>query len=429
MPALKLAVVGGGSTYTPELIDGFARLRDTLPIDEIVLIDPAAQRLALIAGLARRMFERQGNPVRVSTASSVAAGADGADAVLLQLRVGGQAARNDDETWPLECGCVGQETTGAGGLAKALRTVPVVLELAEQIRRANPGAWIIDFTNPVGIVTRALQTAGHKAVGLCNVAIDFQRKFARHLGVEPELVRLDHIGLNHLTWERGVTVLDNPGAATGYEALPKLLADFGAEIAADTRLPVELLRHLGVVPSYYLRYFYQHDTVVEELRAKGSRAAEVAELERQLLTMYADPTLDTKPELLGKRGGAFYSEAAVQLIAALLGTGVGADVQVVNTRNSGTLPSLPDDAVIEVPAQVDAAGVRPLPQPPLEPRFGGLIAHVTAYEQLALRAAVEGGRELVFDALLAHPLVGQFELAEQLTDRLIAHNRAHLSWA
>ncbi|WP_200882125.1 6-phospho-beta-glucosidase [Nocardia brasiliensis] len=429
MPALKLAVVGGGSTYTPELIDGFARLRDTLPIDEIVLIDPAAQRLALIAGLARRMFEKQGNPVRVSTASSVAAGADGADAVLVQLRVGGQAARNDDETWPLECGCVGQETTGAGGLAKALRTVPVVLELAEQIRRANPDAWIIDFTNPVGIVTRALQTAGHKAVGLCNVAIDFQRKFARHLGVEPELVRLDHVGLNHLTWERGVTVLDGPDAATGYEALPKLLADFGAEIAADTRLPVELLRHLGVVPSYYLRYFYQHDTVVEELRAKGSRAAEVAELERQLLTMYGDPTLDTKPELLGKRGGAFYSEAAVQLIAALLGTGAGAGVQVVNTRNSGTLPSLPDDAVIEVPARVDAAGVRPLPQPPLDPRFGGLIAHVTAYEQLALRAAVEGGRELVFDALLAHPLVGQFELAEQLTDRLIAHNRAHLSWA
>ncbi|WP_228837133.1 6-phospho-beta-glucosidase [Nocardia brasiliensis] len=429
MPALKLAVVGGGSTYTPELIDGFARLRDTLPIDEIVLIDPAAQRLALIAGLARRMFEKQGNPVRVSTASSVAAGAEGADAVLVQLRVGGQAARNDDETWPLECGCVGQETTGAGGLAKALRTVPVILELAEQIRRANPDAWIIDFTNPVGIVTRALQTAGHKAVGLCNVAIDFQRKFARHLGVEPELVRLDHVGLNHLTWERGVTVLDSPDAATGYEALPKLLADFGAEIAADTRLPVELLRHLGVVPSYYLRYFYQHDTVVEELRAKGSRAAEVAELERQLLTMYADPTLDTKPELLGKRGGAFYSEAAVQLIAALLGTGAGAGVQVVNTRNSGTLPSLPDDAVIEVPARVDAAGVRPLPQPPLDPRFGGLIAHVTAYEQLALRAAVEGGRELVFDALLAHPLVGQFELAEQLTDRLIAHNRAHLSWA
>ncbi|WP_378741834.1 6-phospho-beta-glucosidase [Nocardia brasiliensis] len=427
MSTLKLAVIGGGSTYTPELIDGFARLRDTLPIGEVVLVDPAADRLDLIAGLARRIFAKQGHSARVSTATSVADGVDGADAVLLQLRVGGQATRNEDETWPLECGCVGQETTGAGGLAKALRTVPVVLDIAEHVRRANPDAWIIDFTNPVGIVTRALLAAGHKAVGLCNVAIGFQRKFAQHLGVDPSLIRLDQVGLNHLSWVRGVTVLDRPGAETGFEALPKLLADFGVEIAADVRLPLSLIQHLGVVPSYYLRYFYQHDVVVEELTTSGSRAAEVAAIEQQLLRMYADPALDTKPELLGKRGGAFYSEAAVQLLAALLGT-AGGSVQVVDTRNDGILPFLPDDAVIEVPAVVDQQGVRPLPQRPVEPRYAGLIAHVTAYEQLALRAAVAGGRDRVFDALLAHPLVGQLELAEQLTDRLIAHNRAYLSW-
>ncbi|MEV6560627.1 6-phospho-beta-glucosidase [Nocardia sp. NPDC051756] len=427
MGALKIAIVGGGSTYTPELIDGFARLRASLPIDEVVLVDPALDRLELIAGLARRIFAKQGHSARVSTAASIADGVDGADAVLLQLRVGGQAARNEDETWPLECGCVGQETTGAGGLAKALRTVPVVLEIAEQVRRANPDAWLIDFTNPVGIVTRALQTAGHKAVGLCNVAIGFQRKFAAHLGIDPECIRLDHVGLNHLTWVRGVTVLDYPGAGTGHEALPDLLAGFGEEIAADVRLPLPLIQRLGVVPSYYLRYFYQHDVVVEESATKGSRAAEVAAIEQQLLTMYADPTLDTKPELLGTRGGAFYSEAAVHLLAALLGTG-DTGIQVVNTRNDGTLPFLPDDAVIEVPAEVGAAGVRPLPQPPVEPRYAGLIAHVTAYEQLALRAALDGSRDRVFDALLAHPLVGQNELADQLTDRLIAHNRAYLSW-
>ncbi|QBS45141.1 6-phospho-beta-glucosidase [Nocardia sp. CS682] len=429
MRALKLCIVGGGSTYTPELIDGFARLRDTLPIGEIVLIDPAADRLELIAGLARRIFAKQGHQATVSTATSVADGVDGADAVLLQLRIGGQAARNEDERWPLECGCVGQETTGAGGLAKALRTVPVVLDIAEQVRRANPDAWIIDFTNPVGIVTRALQSAGHKAVGLCNVAIGFQRKFAAHLGVDPELILLDHVGLNHLTWVRGVTVLDHPGAGTGHEALPKLLADFGADIAADVRLPLALIQRLGVVPSYYLRYFYQHDVVVEESATTGSRAAEVAAIERELLDMYADPTLDTKPELLGQRGGAFYSEAAVQLLAALLGTGGGTTVQVVNTRNDGVLPFLPDDAVIEVPAAVDAAGVRPLPQHPIEPLFAGLIAHVTAYEQLAVQAALEGSRDRVFRALLAHPLIGQNELADQLTDRLIAHNRAYLGWA
>ncbi|MGV9266749.1 6-phospho-beta-glucosidase [Kitasatospora sp. NPDC003701] len=426
---MKLAIVGGGSTYTPELIDGFARLRDTLPIAELVLIDPAADRLELIGGLARRIFAKQGHGAVVTTTTDVAAGVADADAVLLQLRVGGQAARNQDETWPLECGCVGQETTGAGGLAKALRTVPVVLDIAEKVRRANPDAWIVDFTNPVGIVTRALQNAGHKAVGLCNVAIGFQRRFAGHLGVDPELIRLDHVGLNHLTWERGVTLLDAPGATTGREVLPELLAGFGKEISEDLRLPQRVVERLGVVPSYYLRYFYQHDAVVEELKAKGSRAAEVAEIERQLLEMYADPALDTKPELLGKRGGAFYSEAAVQLIAALLGTGGGTSVQVVNARNNGVLPFLPDDAVIEVPAEVDAAGVRPLPQRPVEPLYAGLIAAVTSYEQLALDAALRGGRDRVFDALLAHPLVGQIELADQLTDRLLAHNREHLAWA
>ncbi|MFD9597438.1 6-phospho-beta-glucosidase [Kitasatospora sp. NPDC059973] len=426
---MKLAIVGGGSTYTPELIDGFARLRDTLPIAELVLIDPAADRLELIGGLARRIFAKQGHGAVVTTTTDVEAGVADADAVLLQLRVGGQAARNQDETWPLECGCVGQETTGAGGLAKALRTVPVVLDIAEKVRRTNPDAWIIDFTNPVGIVTRALQRAGHKAVGLCNVAIGFQRRFAGHLGVDPELIRLDHVGLNHLTWERGVTLLDAPGATTGREVLPELLTGFGKEIADDIRLPRRVVERLGVVPSYYLRYFYQHDLVVEELKVKGSRAAEVAEIERKLLEMYADPALDTKPELLGQRGGAFYSEAAVQLIAALLGTGGGTSVQVVNARNDGVLPFLPDDAVIEVPAEVDAAGVRPLPQRPVEPLYAGLIAAVTSYERLALDAALHGGRDRVFDALLAHPLVGQIELADQLTDRLLAHNREHLAWA
>src|SRR6478752_7993898 len=179
---MKLAVVGGGSTYTPELIDGFARLRDTLPIEELVLVDPAADRLELVGGLARRIFAKQGHPGRIVTTSDLDAGVADADAVLLQLRVGGQAARNQDETWPLECGCVGQETTGAGGLAKALRTVPVVLDIAS---RVAPNAWIIDFTNPVGIVTRALLDAGHRAVGLCNVAIGFQRHFAEQLNRPP----------------------------------------------------------------------------------------------------------------------------------------------------------------------------------------------------------------------------------------------------
>ncbi|MCD9590897.1 MULTISPECIES: 6-phospho-beta-glucosidase [Streptomyces] len=420
---MKLAVVGGGSTYTPELIDGFARLRDALPLEELVLVDPAADRLELVSGLARRIFAKQGHPGTISWTDDLDAGVDGADAVLLQLRVGGQAARNQDETWPLECGCVGQETTGAGGLAKALRTVPVVLDIAERVRRRNPDAWIVDFTNPVGIVTRALLTAGHRAVGLCNVAIGFQRKFARLLGVEPGEVTLEHIGLNHLTWERSVRI----GGTDGEDVLPKLLAEHGGAIADDLRMPRTLVERLGVVPSYYLRYYYQHDAVVRELRSKPSRAAEVAAIERELLEMYGDPALDEKPELLGKRGGAFYSEAAVDLTSSLLrDTG---EVRIVNTLNQGTLPFLPDDAVIEVPASVDAQGAKPLPVRPLEPLFAGLVANVTAYEHLALEAALKGGRERVFQALLSHPLIGQIEYAEKLTDDLIAHNREHLAWA
>ena len=424
--ALKVAVVGGGSTYTPELVDGFARLQQVLPIDELVLVDPSEDRLGPVGGLAQRIFARQGHPGRVTTTADVAAGVDGADAVLLQLRVGGQAARQQDETWPLECGCVGQETTGAGGLAKALRTVPVVLDIAAEVRRRAPHAWIVDFTNPVGIVTRALLQEGHRAVGLCNVAIGLQRWFAGLLAVTPDDVRLDHVGLNHLTWERAVRVR---GADGERDVLPELLASRAGEIAEHVRLPEPLVRGLGSVPSYYLRYFYCHDEVVGELQHSPTRAEAVAAMERELLEMYADPALDVKPALLEKRGGAYYSEAAVALVSALLRDSqdaVTGDEQVVNVRNDGTLPFLPDDAVIEVPATVGRKGASPLPVAPLEPTYAGLVAHTTAYEALALEAAVRGGRERVSKALLAHPLVGQYALAESLTDRLLAANATHL---
>ncbi len=419
---MKLTVVGGGSTYTPELVDGLARLRDTLPVDELVLVDPDEERLALVGGLGQRILGRYGHPGVLTTTSDLDAGVDGADAVLIQLRVGGQAAREQDETWPLECGCVGQETTGAGGLAKALRTVPVVLDIATRVRKASPDAWIVDFTNPVGIVTRALLEAGHRAVGLCNVAIGFQRGFAGMLGVEPERVRLDHVGLNHLTWERRALV-------DGQDRLPELIEGRADELVEGLGMPAWLVRQLGVVPSYYLRYFYAHDEVVRELLSSPSRAAKVAEIERELLQMYADPALDTKPELLMQRGGAYYSEAAVQLCAALLGRAAVTDEQVVNVRNGDTLPFLPPDAVVEVPARVGTGAVEPLKVEPLAPLFAGLVSAVTAYEHLALEAALLGGRERVFEALLAHPLVGQVEVADGLTDRLLAHNREHLPWA
>jgi 6-phospho-beta-glucosidase len=418
---VKLAVIGGGSTYTPELVDGLARLADDVKVTELVLVDPDQARLDVVGPVSARIMHRYGHPARLRWTRDLDDGLDGARAVVVQLRIGGQAARQRDETWPQEYGCIGQETTGAGGLAKALRTVPVVLDIAERARqRALPGAWIIDFTNPVGIVTRALLDAGHPAIGLCNVAIGFQRQFAGLLGVPPERVELGHVGLNHLSWERAAVV-------DGTDVLPGLIAQHGEDIAVHTGLPPSVMDLLAAVPSYYLHYFYEHDAAVAAQRGHPTRAEQVAEIERQLLALYADPALDSKPDLLTHRGGAFYSEAAVALLASLL-TDRG-DRQVLNVRNAGTFPFLDDEAVIEVLAEVDADGARPVPTAPLSPLMSGLVAHVTAYEELAVSAALRGGRDRVRAALLAHPLVGQYDLAGRLADRLIAENRQFLPWA
>jgi 6-phospho-beta-glucosidase len=403
---MKVAVVGGGSTYTPELVSGLSRL----DVSEFVLHDIDAERRAVVGGLARRMLDRQGYAGSLDVTDELDRAVAGADFVLLQIRVGGQEARLADETFPLPCGCIGQETTGAGGLAKALRTVPVILEIAERVRESSD-AWIVDFTNPVGIVTRALLDHGHRAIGLCNVAIGFQRRWAAGLGVEPSRVVVDQVGLNHLTWVRRVLF-------DGRDVLPEILAEHGGEIARDLGLPRRVLDELGVVPSYYLRYFYAHDEVLREQLDGVPRAQTVAEIERELLQLYRDPTLVEKHALLEQRGGAFYSEAALGLVASLVSDD-GA-VHEVDVRNMGTLTGLADDDVVEVPARVTSAGAVPLEQPPLAPELLGLAQHVAAYERLALRAALSGEPVDVKKALLAHPLIGQYAVAEQLLESMAA---------
>ena len=415
---MKVAVVGGGSTYSPELVQGFGRVGESLGLDELVLQDTDEQRLEVVGGAARRIARAHGYHGSLTLTTDLSAAVDGASAVLLQIRVGGQAARLTDKTIPLRCGCVGQETTGAGGFAKALRTVPVILDIADKVRTlAADDAWIIDFTNPVGIVTRALLDHGHRAVGLCNVAIGFQRLFAGWLDVTPESVHLGHAGLNHLTWIRAVEV-------DGEDVLPALLRKHGDAIAAHVELPRRIIDNLAAVPSYYLRYYYQHDLVLQELLESRSRAEEVMDVERELLKLYRDPQLHDAPDLLMQRGGAYYSEAALNLLSSLFGG--DPDVQVVDVRNNGVIPELSDEAVIEVPARVDVAGAHPLPVPALPPHQAGLIAHTAAYEALAAGAAVTGDRELAFRALLTHPLIGQSGLAERLLDDLLAANRKYL---
>jgi 6-phospho-beta-glucosidase len=415
---MKLAVVGGGSTYTPELVAGLAREAERLDLRDLVLQDIDPERRAVVGGLAQRMLSAAGYEGRLSVTDDLDRAVDGASFVLIQLRVGGQAARLSDETIPLACGCIGQETTGAGGLAKALRTVPVVLGIASRVRDlAADGAWIVDFTNPVGIVVRGLLDAGHRAVGLCNVAIGFQRSIAGMLGVDPSRVFIDQVGLNHLTWVRAVLV-------DGEDVLPTLLDEEGDRLAREVGLPRNLLERLRAIPSYYLHYYYLHDEVLEEQRAGTPRAAVVAEIERELLELYRDPNLTTKPKLLEQRGGAYYSEAATHLVASLA-TGNG-DVQVVDVRNGGTLEGLASDDVVEVPARIESEGPVPIAQPPLAPELLGLVQHAAAYERLAASAAVTGDRDLVYKALLAHPLIGQVPQVEELVERLLNEGRAHL---
>jgi 6-phospho-beta-glucosidase len=404
---MKIAVIGGGSTYTPELVSGLTGL----DVSEFVLHDIDPERREVVGGMATRMLDRQGYRGSLLVTDELDRAVEGADFVLVQIRVGGQQARLHDETAPLACGCIGQETTGAGGFAKAMRTVPVVLEIAERVRAlAKPEAWIVDFTNPVGIVTRSLLDAGHRAIGLCNVAIGFQRSFAALLGTEPGRVVVDQVGLNHLTWVRGV-LLD------GRDVLPELLDSHGQEIAGHIDLPLQLLKELGAVPSYYLHYFYAHDAVLREQEVGVPRAQVVSEIERELLELYRDPNLVERPALLMRRGGAYYSEAALGLVASLSSDdGV---VHEVDVRNDGTLVGLADDDVVEVPARVRRGGAEPLPQRPLAPELLGLVQHVAAYERLTARAAVTRDPIDVRKALLTHPLIGQLELVDGLLEAVL----------
>jgi 6-phospho-beta-glucosidase len=415
---MKIAVIGGGSTYTPELIEGFGLRADRLPVDELVLQDIDPDRLEVVGGLAERILGKLGFPGTLTLTTDREQAIGGASFVLVQLRVGGLAARLLDETIPPRFGCLGQETTGAGGFAKALRTVPVVLEIAEQTARLGaPGAWLLDFTNPAGLVTQALIDDGRRAIGLCNIPIGFQREFARQLGVEPERVQLEHVGLNHLSWERGVLV-------DGEDRLPGLVQTYPDQVGEEVGMPGSLIRLLGAVPSYYLRYFYFPEESRAEAAAEQPRAARVMEIERDLLAMYADPSLDVKPKLLEERGGAFYSEAAAMLVESLYGD--AGDVQVVNVRNAGAIPNLDDDAVVEVPCRIGAGGADPLPQRPLPPEMLGLVEQVKAYERLTVAAARDGDRDMALKALMANPLVASHAVAAPLLDALLDANRGHL---
>lgn len=425
---MKIAVIGGGSTYTPELVNGFLARVDTLPLRELWLMDIDPQRLAVVGGFAQRMVEASGAPFRVILSDNRRASIAGAAYVVTQLRVGMMPARRGDEYLGQRHGLIGQETTGVGGMAKALRTIPVILDIARDIREAAPGALLANFTNPAGLVTEALSRYAPDvpAVGVCNVGITTKMNLLDEVErltgqrVEPERAELNTLGLNHLTWHRGFTV-------DGEELWPRIMEAAVARARADAHPEWDpnTLATLGMIPNYYLQYFYYtNHKLAEQAKWPPSRAEQVMAIEDDLLREYADPALTAPPADLMKRGGAYYSTLATQLIdshANNLG-----QIHVVNTRNNGAVAGWPTDWVLELPARVDAAGIHPLTAAPLPSAVFGLIAQVKMYELLTVEAAVHGDRRAAHQALLAHPLGPAADRVAAVLDDMLETNRQWL---
>ena len=416
----KICVVGAGSTYTPELIEGLIERADTLPVRELSLVDINAERLQILTEMARRMFRAAGTDVTVTPTEDRRRGIDGADFVLNQIRVGGQAARIRDEKTGRRHDVVGQETTGPGGFAKALRTIPVALSIAADIRELAPDAWMINFTNPAGMVTESLlRYGGVHVMGLCNSPFGMQAGIARSLGVATEQVRVDCVGLNHLSWVRGV-FLD------GRDVTESVIDDVIARNnGRDSSFDPELIATLRMIPSSYLRYFYHQGRVLEDQRAgRATRGEQVWEIEQQLLESYRDPGLCCKPPLLEKRGGAHYSTLAVSLVTAIAAD--RGEVHIVDCRNSGALVDLPDDVAVEMPAVIDRQGAHAITAGHLPFSIRGLVQHVKAYEELTIEAAIGGDERTALLALTANPLVPSFDIARDLWRDIKEQNEAYL---
>jgi 6-phospho-beta-glucosidase len=425
---MKITVIGGGSTYTPELVNGFLARVDSLPLKELWLMDIDQERLEVVGGLAQRMVKAKGDPFQVVLSQHQREAVAGAKYIITQLRVGLMPARRGDEYLGLRHGLVGQETTGVGGMAKALRTIPVILSIAKDIREAAPGALLANFTNPAGLVTEALNRHAPDvpAVGVCNVGITMKMEALEWLEkaggtkIDDSRAALNTLGLNHLTWHRGFTV-------DGQDMWPAVVSGFAEKMKKeeDPECDLRTLEVLGMIPNYYLQYYYYTERkIAAQKKWPPSRAEEVMELEKGLLRDYANPALTEPPAELMKRGGAYYSTLATQLINSHYND-LG-QVHVVNVRNNGAVKEWAADWVLEIPAKVDKRGIHPLPAAPLPPACYGLISHVKMYELLTVEAAVRGDKNALYQALLAHPLGPSADRAQAVMEDLLETNRQWL---
>lgn len=428
---LKIAIIGGGSSYTPEIVEGFIKRAAELPVSELWLVDvPEGQtKLAVVGNLARRMVARAGLDIRVHLTLDRREALRGAHFVTTQFRVGQLEARMRDERIPLRYGVIGQETTGPGGFAKALRTIPVLLDICRDMAELCPDAWLINFTNPTGILTEAMlrHAPQIKAIGLCNVPIGMKMAVARLLGADLSRIEIDFAGLNHMVY--GLHVYLDGCAIT--ERVIDLLAGGGAMTMRnikDLGWEPDFIRSLGMLPCPYHRYFYQTDRMLAEeqeaARTVGTRAEQVKRVEAELFELYKDPNLAVKPPQLEKRGGAYYSDAACNLIASLYNN--KGDVQPVNVRNNGAIADLPDHVAVEVSSVITRSGARPVTMGHLPAPARGLVQLIKAYEEMTVAAGVTGDYGTALQALVLNPLVPSAAVAQQLLDDIIRENIAYL---
>lgn len=425
---MKVTVIGGGSTYTPELINGFLERTALLPLTELWLMDVDGERLQTVGGFARRMVEAKGAPFQVRLTQDQREAVAGAAYVCTQLRVGQMEARRNDEYLGQRHGLIGQETTGVGGMAKALRTIPVILKIAEDMRELAPGALLVNFTNPAGLVTEALARYAPDvpAVGVCNIPLNTKLKLLELLeedlqqSIAPERAELNTLGLNHLTWHRGLTL-------DGEEMWPRVFEAYLArnKTASKPDWEITMLETLRLIPNYYLHYFYDTAHMLDQQKGwPPSRAEAVQAIEEGLLDYYRDPANSEPPADLMKRGGAYYSTVATQLLNAHYNN-LG-EIHVVNTRHNGAVPGWPADWVLELPCRVDRAGIHPLPAEPLPLVCSGLLAQVKSYELLTVEAAVHGDRKAAYEALLSHPLGPAMGQVQAVLDDMLTTHQAHL---
>jgi len=414
MKNLKIAVIGAGSTYTPELINGFLVRDNNLSVDSYYFMDIDRPKTEIVAGLARRMVAKNGSNSRIVVTENLEEAVEGADYVMGQVRVGKLKARILDERIPMKHGLLGQETTGAGGFMNALRTIPVLLNVAKAMERFAPGAWLINFSNPSGIVAEALLNhTDVRMIGLCNGPIKMVMHAKERAPAGTKHFDYDFVGLNHLCWVTAIY-------ADGREILAGQLAGDGGD--GDARLA----RATGGLPAGYLNYYYHRDAQLKKcLASEKTRGEECLSIEEELLGMYKDPALCTVPEALGKRGGSMYSDAAVSLVDSIEND--KNDFHVVDVKNNGAFAFLGDDDVIETKCVVGKDGATPVKLKNFNNLYIiGLIRSVKAYEKLAVKAAVEGSADAALAALMAHPLVGDYEKAKNVLDEMLTANKAYL---